>query len=545
KYFEVTIGSGNLTELGNGIYYFNLNSSCLSIGTYYIIISCSDYGFVSTQLVLKVNPIKINITYQSSFIVYSGNSKTIEIWLYEKTTGAPITGANVSYYFLGIQNMLKEDASNPGRYYTTLQIDIPPSMEPYSINIIVEKENYSTTTLTISLTVIEKPVNTPWYIQYGWLLGIAVALGAVVAGYKINQKWRERNWERKIDRLYVIHAHDGVAIYERALTKKQMDSQLVSAALMGITGMVKELTASKKKLKAIDHMDKKVIFEYGDKIIGAILAEEDLPIIRKKLREFIYLFEIKYQAQLLGWTGDLSIFKNIDKLTNQVFPFSTIISHREPVPEKKAPLILNQELLGILNAINDGLKEPDLIAAYCEIPQDKIITDLNFLVENGFIDSYESLNLTETGIKAIYHSSEYLKKEQKELEKIDKKTDDKGIIQPIEIKSDDYLQNNKPPILEDYQGNIKKESATKIKKEPKKDEVDMIKPRIPKRPDKKIEFDEVNKAQPRIPKKPDKKIEFDEVNKAQPRIPKRPDNLKKDDQTATQEKTDTEKTDAI
>ncbi|MHA1229725.1 MAG: hypothetical protein ACTSPQ_03680, partial [Candidatus Helarchaeota archaeon] len=37
KYFEVTIGSGNLTELGNGIYYFNLNSSCLSIGTYYII----------------------------------------------------------------------------------------------------------------------------------------------------------------------------------------------------------------------------------------------------------------------------------------------------------------------------------------------------------------------------------------------------------------------------------------------------------------------------------------------------------------------------
>ncbi|MHA1270340.1 MAG: hypothetical protein ACTSPY_11175 [Candidatus Helarchaeota archaeon] len=489
KYYEVSIGTGNLTELGSGIYYFTLNSSDLAIGTYYIIISSTNYGFVSTQAVLKIDPTIMNITSPSSLVQYTRDIINLEIWLKEEVTDIPISGVNISYFFQGQEGYLIEDIYNPGRYSINLNINLPPRTDPYSIVLYIQKENYTTETISIPITIISSQVKTPWYIQWGWLLGIAAALGAVVSGYVVRSKWRERNWERKINRLYAIHSKDGIAIYDRALTKKKMDSQLVSAALMGITGMVKELTSSKKKLKTIDHMDKKIIFEYGEQIIGAILADTDLPIIRKKLREFINLFEIRYQAQLLAWTGDLSIFKSIDKLTNTVFPFTTIISHREPITESQSPMILNKELLKILNTINDGLKEKDLISVYCGIDIDKVVTDLGFLIENGFIDNMDDLNLTEKGVKAIYHSSEYYK-EDKEEKVIDiDLTGDKPRIptKPIEIKDDSNNKEN-PPMPES------EKLETKEKEQTKKDTDE----------NKIVEFDNIKGGQPRIPKKPDK-----------------------------------------
>ncbi|MBD3228633.1 MAG: hypothetical protein GF329_10655, partial [Candidatus Lokiarchaeota archaeon] len=416
SYYEVSIGLSELKELGNGLYYLTINSSLLSIGTYYIIVSCDDFGFTSIQTVLKINPIQVNASRPSSLVDYSGVTSIIEIWLRDEVYNDPITGANVSFFFQGVQGYLTEDTENEGRYFGSIDIEVPASEDPYLIVIQIQKENYSTETFTIPLNVVIPPsAPTPWYIQWGWLLGIAAALGAVVAGYKIRGKWRSRNWEQKINRLYAIHSKDGVAIYERSLTKKKMDSQLASAALMGITGMVKELTSSERKLKTIDHMDKKVIFEYGNRIIGAILADGDLPIIRKKLQEFITNFEARYQAQLMAWNGDIAIFKNIDKLTNSIFPFATIVKHREPVPEKEVPLIINQELLAVLNSVNDGLKESDLIAAYNDLKVDQVTLDLAFLIDNGFIDNKNDLNLTEKGIKAIYHTKKKIESEEENI----------------------------------------------------------------------------------------------------------------------------------
>jgi len=485
SYYEISIGTNNLTELGNGFYYFTLNSSFLEIGTYYIVISSNNFGFVSTNIVLKIIPIQINITSPNSLVQYSGSTIELEIWLKEKVSDKPIINANVSYFFLGREGFFLEDKSYPGRYYIHIQFNIPPRSQPYSIVIYIEKENYSTQTLSIPLTIIEKTIATPWYIQWGWLLGISAALIAVFAGYKFEQKLKSRNWERKIKRLYIIHAHDGVAIYDRALTKIQMDSQLVSAALMGIRGMVKELTSSQKKLKTIDHMDKKIIFEYGDQVIGAILAEADLPIIRKKLKEFIFLFETKYQAQLLAWTGDINIFTNIDKLTNTIFPFSSIVSHREPLVEKHVPLVLNKELLKILNSINDGLKSFDLIATYCDLEIEKVKLDITFLIDNGFIDNYNDLNLTETGIKAIYHS-------QDSYNKNDQNNDLQNSEKPIEIKIE--------------------EPTTKIK--------------IKTPPPSLVKIDKQNDC-PELQTDKNDKIQFDKIRGGSPRIPKKPKNLLK------------------
>jgi hypothetical protein len=537
--YETYLGSHNLIqELNpNGSYYYTLNSSHLSIGTFYLLVSCSEYGFVSTQIILKVNPIQINLTEPKSLVYYPGDSANFKINLRELIGNYSITQANISYFFQGFEGFFTENTSNPGNYYTVLQINLPARDEPYAMIIKIEKENYETETFTIQIPVINPPsAPTPWYIQWGWLLGIAGALGAVLAGYSVRGKLRARHWERKINRLYIIHAKDGVAIYDRALTKKAMDSQLVSAALMGITGMIRELTSSQKKLKAIDHMDKKVIFEYGNNVIGAILADTDLPVIRKKLKEFIDLFEIKYQAQLLGFSGDIAMFKNIDKLTNTIFPFSQVVTHREPVPKKEGPpIILNKELLNVLNSINDGLKENDLIAAYNNITIDQATLDLVFLIDNGFIDNMLDLKLTEKGIMAIYYSTKV-----SDIKKLDDKTNDDPMIPrktgsiptPTPQKETDADIEDKPRIP-------KKPRMKKLSKE-KFDDTEGNVPRL-------IDIDEEKKdirdksIKDKI--KEDKKEldEFEEINISQPRIPKIPKKLEEKSKEQSREKSDEKK----
>ena len=177
SYYETTIGTGNLTEFGDGLYYFTINSSSLSIGTYLIIISCKDYGFTSTQAFLTVRAIKTEINYTAAISVETLADFDISIYVNDTDHNTPATGILVNYTLETITGNLNDQGN--GIYNNTINANLQPRDVPYYLVLTFHKENYSFSEILIAITV--KPISTYIYptqsifvIHYNGLINISV-----------------------------------------------------------------------------------------------------------------------------------------------------------------------------------------------------------------------------------------------------------------------------------------------------------------------------------------------------------------------------------
>ncbi|MHA1681786.1 MAG: hypothetical protein ACTSUE_12320 [Promethearchaeota archaeon] len=136
----------------------------------------------------------------------------------------------------------------------------------------------------------------------------------------------EIHWADYLVHLYVFHIDTAACIYDENLlnaeklkVKRQLEvdgggeedipADLFSSGVVGVMGLIKEMVRSEKRLKVLDHEDKKILLEYGKKVSVALLTFRDLQIYHEKLNNYIKKIEEEFEKPLEKWDGEISRFK--------------------------------------------------------------------------------------------------------------------------------------------------------------------------------------------------------------------------------------------
>jgi len=119
-------------------------------------------------------------------------------------------------------------------------------------------------------------------------------------------------YEPEIKSLYIIY-EDGTPIYFYVTNNVTIDPTLISGALTGISTLIKEITQARTGVKKIDYGDGEIILEKGKKITIAAFTVLPTQEMRKRITNFVKIFEELYKDVLENWDGDLSKFKNLEE----------------------------------------------------------------------------------------------------------------------------------------------------------------------------------------------------------------------------------------
>ncbi|HME55573.1 MAG TPA: hypothetical protein VKM55_25430 [Candidatus Lokiarchaeia archaeon] len=124
--------------------------------------------------------------------------------------------------------------------------------------------------------------------------------------------FQEIHWDDSLLHVFVFHIDTSVCIYDESLIKIGKDAEisadLFSSGVSGIINIIKEMVQSEKKLKVLDHEDKKIILEYGEYITVALVTVRDLKILHEKLPWYISRIEGKFGAKFEHWNGEITQF---------------------------------------------------------------------------------------------------------------------------------------------------------------------------------------------------------------------------------------------
>lgn len=140
------------------------------------------------------------------------------------------------------------------------------------------------------------------------------------------------NWFLNLRHLYVFN-ENGICLFDYNFwpdvcdlescsdlePAKPLSEDLVSGGLSGIVSMISEITESDKKLRVVDHEDKKLLFHYGKHTIFCLISTEYLNILVAKLKDFADEFEETYDAPLRNFNGGVSVFDDASYLVNKHF----------------------------------------------------------------------------------------------------------------------------------------------------------------------------------------------------------------------------------
>ncbi|MFX0133931.1 MAG: hypothetical protein ACFFDN_09820 [Candidatus Hodarchaeota archaeon] len=129
----------------------------------------------------------------------------------------------------------------------------------------------------------------------------------------------ELNWHKRIDHIYFFMPN-GICIFDHSFkAEKDIEAQLVSGGLTGISALIQEVTKSKTKIKIVEQEETNILFEHGKYISIALITEENLITLRKKLEQLMQDVENFYQEELEDYSGNLSVFSKIGKFVQKIF----------------------------------------------------------------------------------------------------------------------------------------------------------------------------------------------------------------------------------
>lgn len=133
---------------------------------------------------------------------------------------------------------------------------------------------------------------------------------------------KEQNWYDYLIHLYLIH-ESGVLLYDYSFVddKETIESDLASGGLTGLIAILQEITKEEQKLKSIDHGGKRILFLFYGPLTLALIAKEELLILRNKLKSLIQEIDEKYNVKNMEFDGvDVNLWKQrIDPIMEKNF----------------------------------------------------------------------------------------------------------------------------------------------------------------------------------------------------------------------------------
>nr|MDO8116407.1 hypothetical protein [Candidatus Sigynarchaeota archaeon] len=123
----------------------------------------------------------------------------------------------------------------------------------------------------------------------------------------------EIHWQDNMIHVFVFHIETSVAVFDQHLVKEGTAPQklmpdLFSSGVSGVIGIIREMIQSEKRLKVLDHEDKKILLEYGKHVIVALIAMKDFKIYREKLLRYIDRIETRFDKDFERWNGEITKF---------------------------------------------------------------------------------------------------------------------------------------------------------------------------------------------------------------------------------------------
>lgn len=186
----------------------------------------------------------------------------------------------------------------------------------------------STISTFISQLYIQTRVAQPYaeYTSDIVLIGILNFASIISLFFLVNSKEavssKEQNWFDYLIHLYVIH-ESGVLLYEYTFIEEtdSIESDLASGGITGLIAILQEITKEEQRLKSIDHGGKRILFWFSKTITLALVAKEELLVLRNKLRYFVQDLKDKYHIDELEFDGvDVNFWKkNIDPILEKHF----------------------------------------------------------------------------------------------------------------------------------------------------------------------------------------------------------------------------------
>ena len=130
----------------------------------------------------------------------------------------------------------------------------------------------------------------------------------------------ELDWRRKVEHVLVL-SREGLPLFSQSFQERELvsDEILAGGFIIGIKGIINDITQAPSELKVIKHKTYCIMLEEGTHVILAVLALEELKTIRSKMIDFTADFEEFFEDFLVDWTGNTQVFKPAKKLLKKHF----------------------------------------------------------------------------------------------------------------------------------------------------------------------------------------------------------------------------------
>ena len=188
-----------------------------------------------------------------------------------------------------------------------------------------------------ALEISQRDPKNWWY-----LIGVVIELiGFIVMRYFFLSipSYDEFAWKSGMVELHVIIAETGISLYFKSFkdlengelngdlkatvtipeSERRPNSDLVAGGLVGIKGMLAEISGDKGKLENIEIGSKSLVFKQGQVALCLLLAEENLGVYHTLLEELVQKIEENH-PNLENFTGNLKEI-HIGPLVTEVLGF--------------------------------------------------------------------------------------------------------------------------------------------------------------------------------------------------------------------------------
>lgn len=148
-----------------------------------------------------------------------------------------------------------------------------------------------------------------------------IITGMILVGFFLNSipTLGEFGWQKKL-KYVILTTTGGVALFIENFQERQpVDELLVAGALSGINIFMNTVMKNTGKVRVISRGQDKFLLHEGKYVIGILVVEEELEILKYLLKKFVKEFEDFYKLILENWMGNIELFKPTKLLVDYIF----------------------------------------------------------------------------------------------------------------------------------------------------------------------------------------------------------------------------------
>ncbi len=207
---------------------------------------------------------------------------------------------------------------------------IPENQE--TMSMLYEKllqANYEYPELTYSLDLernvfveTDMPINTTFdnfksEYENSIIFGVSEYFNNILP--EIKGEIKKTDTFERFRHLYLFTTRGGIIIHDHPFKSLEIEPNLVSGSLSGLSMFIQEITKEKSNVKIIEQEDMTILLEHGKHVTAALITEQNFSSLRKKLKGLIGEVEEIHKKDLEEFHGGVHLFSDLEEVTEKHF----------------------------------------------------------------------------------------------------------------------------------------------------------------------------------------------------------------------------------